>query len=183
MKPRLIILVVVLVIAGVVAAVSMNSRKNQPENAGDTVIAGPVIDGPVGIKKTLDKMDLPGEEPEEEPVFDVEVKVDQSGGQNRLYFHITEQHGYFVETLQLHFFFQPDDAGAEEIFLSSLFVNRFLRANDTLVHYTQLTPIEMDQIGKDMGTGENWRAEVISYNRARAEDPDASWDGYEIEEP
>ena len=63
MKPRLIILVVVLVIAGVVAAVSMNSRKNQPENAGAPEVKEPIVDGNPGIKKPLDKMDLPGEEP------------------------------------------------------------------------------------------------------------------------
>ena len=183
MKPRLIILVVVLVIVGVVAAVSMKSRVNPPENGGETEIVGPTIDGPAGVKKTLDKMDLPGREPVEEPVFDVDVKVDQAEGQNRLYFHITEQHGYFVETLQLHFFFQPDDPGAEEIDLQApLFVNKFLRANDTLVYYTQITPLEMEEIGGDMGTDDNWRAEVVSYNRARTEDPDPSWEGYKIEE-
>jgi hypothetical protein len=183
MKPRLIILIIVLVVVAVVAGVRMTSQPQEMDEVTKAQDLAPTVDGRPGIKKTLDQIRLPGSEPPEEPSFDVDIKVDLTEGKHRLRFYITEEHGYFVETLRMNLYYLSDEAEQDEaIFVTELFINRYLRANDTLEYYTELSPVEMSRIGGDMGTDDNWFAEIIYYHAAREQDPDPSWEGYETDQ-
>jgi hypothetical protein len=183
MKPRLVILIVVLVVVAVVAGVKMTSQPEETDEVTKAKNLAPTVDGQPGIKKPLDQIPLPGNEPPEEPSFDVDVKVDLAEGRHRLRFYITEEHGYFVETLRMNLYYLPDEAEQDEaMFITELFINRYLRANDTLEYYTELTPVEMNMIGEDMGTDDNWLAEIIYHHAAREQDPDPSWEGYKTDQ-
>jgi hypothetical protein len=52
------------------------------------------------------------------------------------------------------------------------YVNKYLRANDTLVDCMEIVGPELKMIGGDMGADENWGAQVTRYGRARMKDPD-----------
>jgi hypothetical protein len=182
MKPRLVILIIVLVVVAIVAGVRMSSKPTETE-VTVTPTDEPIRDGERGVTKTLDKMTLPGDEPTEEPSFDVDVQVDLAEGRHRLLFYITEEHGYFVETLRMNLYYLEDEAEQDEaMFVTELFINRYLRANGTLEYYTELTPVEMNMIGGDMGTDDNWLAQIVYYHAAREQNPDPSWEGYKIDQ-
>jgi hypothetical protein len=183
MKPRLIILIVVLVVVAVVAAVKRTSQPKETNEVTKARDLAPTVEGQSGFKKALHQISVPGDEPPEEPSFDVDIKVDQTEGKQRLRFYITEEHGYFVETLRMNLYYLPDEAEQDEaIFVTELFINKYLRANDTLEYHTELTPVEMNRIGGDMGTDDNWLAEIIYYHAVREEDPPPSWEGYETDQ-
>jgi len=116
---------------------------------------------------------LPGEEPEEDAQFDVNVRVDKASGKNRLILEVTERHGYYVETLQALIWYSGgtglDPASAPVVV--QFFMNRYLKANETLVDCIELVPGELRDIGGDIGMDSDWSAEITSYGRARAQNP------------
>lgn len=129
-------------------------------------------------RKTLAQRPLPGREPEDPPEapedFSVVVEVDHSSGKNRLYFNISEKHGYYVETFRLLAWYKkPGVTGPENSPLTVPdYVNDYLKANDTLRRCIEIVPAELSRVGGDMGTSENWEARIDEYNRARVKDPD-----------
>ncbi len=145
---------------------------------------GPTLDVPDGIKKTIEKIreeqkmiwqqDLPGEEPEEETEFSVRVTLDPTDGKDRLYYAITEAHDFYVETFTVDFWYKktPDMLFEDSPFAKSVIINDYLKANETLEGCFEWVPAELREIHGDMGTSENWAAEVRFYDRARLENPD-----------
>jgi len=163
MKPRLIILIVMA--AGLAAAFAV--RSSSPPKAGE----GEKETGDEG--KMVWQFELPGEEPEEEADFDVNVRVDTSTGKNRLVLEITEVHGYYVEYLVADIWYRGAKETEEAGSLLTLThrMNRYLKANETLVECLELVPRELSFVGGTIGTSEDWEAEITSYNRARAANP------------
>lgn len=176
MNIRLIILIVV----AAALAIAFAMRSAAPPGAQDDdmpiFLAGPEGNTPEQIlaaQKMIGNDPLPGEEPEEEADFDLRVTVDTSGGKNRLRLYITEAHGYYVEFFNLSVWYQGGDVTGEDDspLVISHKINNYLAANQTLSDCLDVVPSELSEIGDDIGTDADWAGEVVSYTRARAEDP------------
>ena len=101
---------------------------------------------PQRTTETLAAMELPGREPPETPTFTVELRVEPSDGKNRLYFDISEDHGYFVETLRIQFWRVVTDpvTGAEQRFRPiEEFLEVYIKEDETLTHHLELVPAEL----------------------------------------
>lgn len=174
MGPRLVILLVLAVILAILAGVKFSSPKpetvsNAPEatNTGDVEMIGVT-------NKRLDERPLAGEEPPVPPEFSIQVEVNKSTGKNRLEYWITEEHGYYVETFQIRFFHKenPDDTLADSSFFFDHFVNKFVPARESLHDCIEVVSAELVNVGGDIGETDNWGAEILTYGRARMENPD-----------
>ncbi len=142
-------------------------------NPKDPAIYRDDADDP-GNKQELTKLDIPGEEPPEEPVFHVTVTVDPTDGKDRLYYDITEEHGYFVETLNVAF--RHTTSGWEV----HHYINGVLRQNGTHSGHFDLSSAEIAAfLEGDMGSTGDWTGEVYNYHSARVEEPDSEWDGWD----
>jgi hypothetical protein len=120
------------------------------------------------------KRPLPGSKPDVPPVFDVRVEVDPTGEKNRLFLYITEEHGYYVETLTIAFryFDSPDLEWEDGTYVASSYLLDILKANETLKACADMTSNELVGIGGAMGDSSNWRAQVTKYGRARNKNPE-----------
>ncbi len=119
--------------------------------------------------------ELPGEEPAEEAEFDVTVRVDTSSGKNRLYFSISERHGYYVEAPTVRFWYsakgrhpEPEDAPVTR----SYYLDRYIPANGTLDFCFELVKPEIAHAGGDIGETGDWSARIDKYARARLKNPE-----------
>ena len=186
MSVRLLLLITVAAIVVVVLVTSQRKGPTpvvqieaEPDPSDESNIAvEPGVDpDQVQLRKTMLKdIPLPGEDPGIEPVFHVDVEVDTSTGQNRLAIKVTEEHGFFVETLRLAIWrrSRPDERYDH-------FVNDVLEARGTLVVESYLNPPEADAFGKeqDIGATGEWEAEVVHHGRVRLETPEnwpPGWD-------
>ncbi|MHC5111056.1 MAG: hypothetical protein ACYTHJ_14385 [Planctomycetota bacterium] len=126
------------------------------------------------LNKELNKFDLPGEEPEVEPEFDVQIEVDLSSGKNRLVSYINETHGYYVETLAILYWYKekPDMVAEDSPLTFEQHFDLYIPANETLKLCIEVVPAELSHVGGDIGESEKWGAEVIYYNRAREQNPE-----------
>ncbi len=124
-------------------------------------------------QQTLDTFPLPGREPTEKPDLDVRVEVNTSGDKNRLYFDISERHGYYVEQFRIRIWNKRDGSRtAEESALAlEQFFDRFLKANETLRLCMEVVPAELSEIGGSLGAPGDWAAEIAWHGRARRENP------------
>lgn len=125
-------------------------------------------------QQTLLQRDLPGEEPPEPADLSVRVEVDPTGGKNRLYLYISEAHGYYVEDFTAVIWHKGDGdvAGPEDAALQVTHpINKFLKANETLVDCLELVKPELDKVGGHIGQTGDWEAIVERYGRARTENP------------
>ena len=119
--------------------------------------------------------ELPGQEPEEPPVLNIDVHVDAASGKNRLLFNITEEHGYYVEEFNIQFWYKdnPEVQGPEDSPVSFIHpLDKYVKAHDTLADCVELSWAELIPVNGDMGTDENWEAEIIRHGRARLQNPD-----------
>ncbi len=165
MKPTLLILLAVLV---VVFIVRLTREPPAPDQIADNDPNVPTTIGKVGNQLELRERHLEGEEPDVPPVFQIQVEVPQDVGGNRIYLHITEEHGYYVETFNIYLYKKetPDQ-------FVELRYNRYLEANGTLTIKENIVGPELaTNFGGEMGTSEDWEARVQRYGRARVENPD-----------
>jgi hypothetical protein len=178
MGVRLLILVA---LAGGLAVYFAFAKKPAPaaEPEQDTLIM--TASGGVGetetvreIQKLVTEQDIGGEEPEVEPEFDLKVEVDTSSGKNRLYFTISEKHGYYVDEFQLvAYWVEEGVTGPEDSPLSvPIHLNLYKKANETLRTCVEIVPAELANIGGDIGTTKDWEVMLAAYGRAREENPD-----------
>ncbi len=181
MKVRLVILLVVLIAVIVYVATKGTRTTDVVIEAGSEGSSVVYSDNPVGPKETLTEMDLPGEEPDVSPEFEIAVRRDADDFKQRIYFEITETHGFFAETFRVRFYFTPTGKGqAARVLVFLHYVNEFLEANGTLANEVLISDAELDDlIGGDMGSSENWSAEIVMHGRVRIENPDPSWNGWE----
>lgn len=177
MNVRLLIL---LVVAGGMAVYFAVGKNKEPVVVELDAAADP-DSGDTGEKvetRTLSDFPLPGREPAEEPEtpddFSVTVEVDRSTGKNRLYFNITEKHGYYVETFRvLAWYKRPGVTGPEDSPLTvPVYLNDYLKANETLRTCIEVVPAELSRVGGDIGKSENWEARIEHYDRAREKNPE-----------
>ena len=120
------------------------------------------------------KRPLPGKEPAEPPNLAVSVEVDRTSGKNRLFFNITESHGYYVETFRIQFWYKREGVtGPDDSPLTfTVYKDDFLKANETYRTCAEVVPAELSRVGGDMGTTQNWDAEIVFHGRAREKNPD-----------
>ncbi len=120
---------------------------------------------------------LEGEEPPVPPELDIQIEVDPTGKKNRILYYITEAHGYYVEAFEIDFWYKPTpDTTKEEspLVRTQLLSSYYLKAKETLKGCFDVVTAEMDVIGGEMGTNENWGVEVFHHpqGRARMQNPD-----------
>ncbi len=173
MKPRIVILIVT--VAGL--AIYLATRATAPpveDIEFEDTITGEELRKIRLIQTLLAKRPLPGSEPAEASDLAIQVEVDESIEKNRLYFYITEAHGYYVETFEIYFYFNPDPDNPREddARACSAYIDDYVKANETLKGCIEVVPAEIQTIGGDMGTSENWEAEIVSHGRARMQNPD-----------
>ena len=104
----------------------------------------------------------------------VQVEVDRSKGKNRLFFTISEAHGFYVEQFRVRFWYVKEGVtGPEDSPVNvTQFFDRFLPAKDTLRVCMEVVPAELTRVNGDMGDTSNWKAEIVWHGRARAKNPD-----------
>lgn len=175
MKPRFLILLAAAIGLAVYFATAKNKATPKDEDEltfiGETgASAESIAEG----KIPLSSRKLPGKKPKEEPVFDVRVEVDPSGKKNRLYFSISEKHGYYVETFTIRaWYVRPGVTGPENSPLPlESYKDIYLRANETLRTCLEVVPAELGHVNGNIGTSANWEAEIALYGRAREKNPD-----------
>lgn len=178
MSTRLILLIVV---AGGLA-IAFAVKSSSPPSAEAEADSATKLDGAAGVsleeyrllQTALADRPLAGSEPEVPPEFVLDVSVDRTGRKNRIYVDISEVHGYYVETFRLLLYYKPtpDTTVDDSPLKIDHFVDRFLPANETLRVCFDVVPAELGRIGGALGGDDNWGAVVVSYNRARAQNPD-----------
>ena len=173
MSPRFLILI------AVAGGLAVFIAARGPATPPDLTTGGPggpgVPKGPDDPRKMpLWQFNLPGEEPAEEPDLAIEVDVDATGRKNRLYYTISESHDYYVETFYVDFYYKPtpDTDQFDSPFVMSEFINNYVKSGETLRGCLEVVPAEMQKFGGEMGTAENWGAEITHYGRARLKNPE-----------
>jgi len=170
MNARLIILIVLAGGLAVYFAVA-KSRPGKPSNEPPL----PKTEGPNVSAVPLNELPLPGSEPAVPPELAIKVEVDTSKGKNRLYFNITEAHGYYVEQFRIDAWYKREGVtGADDSPTGALdfFFDQYLKANETLRLCGEVVPEELRPVGGDIGSSENWDAEVTWHGRAREKNPE-----------
>ncbi len=176
MKPRFAILLVAAAIVGVALYVKKTAppvpTAPEAEDAADAL--SPEEQQRLDVQKTpLDRRPLPGREPPDPPVLSTTVEVDTSSGKNRVCAFVTEAHGYYVETFRIRIFHKGQNGGDGTPALEfEHYADSYLKANDTLRECVEVVPAELGDIGGEIGTSEDWGAEVTYHGRARLENPD-----------
>ena len=175
MSIRLVILLVLVVCLAVAFAVRSSAPPPAPTAAELDSGLTPEELNEIRIQQTpIVERELAGSKPEVPPEFFVYVRVDPTGKKNRLYLDVTEAHGYYVEGLTLDVWFSPGGAetgpGRSGVFTH--YINKYLKANETLVDCMDLVRPEIERIGGDMGVDADWAADVVRYGRARVANPD-----------
>jgi hypothetical protein len=174
MKPRLLILIV----AAAGLAVYFASLKSRPVStkvdAPDESILSDEERKQIDLtQKMLDTFPLSGKEPAEPADLSVLVEVDRSKGKNRLYFTISERHGYYVEQLKVRLWWkkggvkEPKDSPLD----AEQFFDRYLKANETLRLCMEVVPFELAKVGGDIGRTEDWGSEIAWHGRVRDKNP------------
>ncbi len=168
MNPRLLILCACLGGMAIWAAIP----RTPPMDQLGVIEAQPqdVIDG----KKMLYQWDLPGEDPPDELEFDLNVWVDDADDKNRLYFSISEVHGYYVESLNLDFYYKStaDTTYEDSKLRLPVYINNYIKAGETFTDFVEVVDAEIDSVTDDIGSTENWGVEVTGYGRAREKNPE-----------
>jgi hypothetical protein len=124
-------------------------------------------------QKTTDQFPLAGKEPAEPVELAVQTEVDRSKGKNRLYFTVSERHGYYVEQFRIRFWWKRGGVKNWEnapLVVEQLF-DRYLKANETLRLCMEVVPAELVRVGGDIGATGDWDAEVSWHGRVRAANP------------
>ncbi len=172
MKPRLIILAV----AAAALAIYWGTRTATPvDELEDVQIMSVEELTKLRLLQTLLELrPLEGSEPPVEADLSIQVDVVPTDEKHRLYFYITEAHGYYVETFEIAFYHKRDadtpiEEGEPDV---TTYVNNYLKANDTFKSCIEIVPAEFALIGRDMGTSQQWEARIESYGRARMQNPD-----------
>lgn len=118
---------------------------------------------------------LAGEEPPEEPELAITVEVDPTLAKNRLYYYISEAHGYYVESFKIEFYCNPTPEKPLPEDASPTFVQRvedYVEAGKTTKGCLEVVTAELGRCGGRMGRSENWEAEIVWHGRARGKNPD-----------
>jgi hypothetical protein len=162
-------LVILLVAAGGLALAFAFSSAKPPAAAGPEE-----VDDGSTVTKAIILYDLPGEDPAEPAEFDIRLEVDTSTIKSRLVIYIDETHGFYVETLDVRFWWKGDDPDLprDDSVISFVYhINNYIKANETFKDCIEVSAPEIETLGGDIGGPENWGVTLEKYYRARAENP------------
>ena len=164
------LIIVVLVLAGLAAW-----RFNSPPPD----VMGPIRNN-MAAEEDLKNLPLshadrepPGDAPDDDPEFEIRAEVNTAGGKSRLNYYISESHGFYVQYLQLSFWWkQRPDMTAEDSPLEITHeANVYIEAGKELKGCIEVVPAELASVGGEMGTDDNWGAEVLDYWYVRESNP------------
>lgn len=114
----------------------------------------------------------PADEP---PEMSIEIWVDPTDGKNRIYFDLTEAHGYYVDTCNLTFWYAGAEDGAgwrDSPLVVGHVLNNFVEAHSRLRSCIDIPWAELQKVGGHMGRTEHWRASVEACYRACVGNPE-----------
>lgn len=173
MNARLIILIV---LAGALAVYFALRKPPAPKPIEEIEAPNPQERADLDELQTpLPSRNLTGLTPPERPRFSIRMDVDNSKGKNRLLMYISEEHGFYADGFDIDFWYRktPDMPRADSpLPLNHKILNRYLPARETLVDCIELTDAEMRRINEDMGTAENWAAEIKHFGHCFLDNPD-----------
>lgn len=182
MSTRLIILAVIAAILALRFATTMSDPPKAETQEEASIYDGDgthsLEDIRVMQKDLWTRGDLPGKKPGVAAEPQVRVEVDTSGGKNRFYLYISESHGFYMDTITIDVWYTGENNEYNDdnspLTVTQRIMNKYLKANDTLVDCMEIVPTELDRIGGDIGDTQNWDAEVVSWmdNRVRESNPD-----------
>lgn len=178
MSIRLIILLIVGAILAVRFAMTSTAPPAELEDANMQTFdsdEGKSIEQIRNVQTPLWQRDIPGETPDEEAELVIRVEVDTSQGKNRMYFYITESHGYYIDTFNIDIWYvgnQEYDQDNSPLVITHRIMNKYLKVNDTLVDCLEVVPTELQNINNDIGETGYWEAEIVDWGRVREQNPD-----------
>lgn len=106
--------------------------------------------------------DLPGEQPAEPPDLELSLTVDPTDGKNRIYFTLSEANDYYVETFVLEFWYltDPDTEFEESPIQIEHHLDKYIKAGEVLEDCTDVVAAELEHVGGEMGTIDNWAGRI-----------------------
>ncbi len=156
--------IVIIVLAAAAAVFFMNAGKTAPAPVSTAQTIVPIYEQP--IPEEWQKV-------EGKPVnINVTPVRVNKGSQAILEFHMSEEHGYAVDAINLEFTYRyKDDDSGEWIQAGrpvGYFVKKRLEFNETLVDNTVLLSVEFEGVVPDLQatTVDNWTVRVLDYGRA-----------------
>jgi len=157
-KPLLIVLVLVLI--GLAAYTLLGTRSEVVPEVPETTVK----------PNSFEAEPENGIETDELPEFQVQVTPKKVGGQNKLEFAMTEAHGWWVNHIYVEAWYRElnEETGEWERKMErpvQYLCKDVLRFNETLVEETTLTDPELDDIGGDPGTTENWEGRIYKWHK------------------
>lgn len=176
MGPRLVILVVL----AIGLAVFLALRASRPAQVVEAEDAKAVGDRSPEEREQLDweqkqlsMLPLECNVPADPPELSIRWEV-PPGDKQAIRYYIDEAHGYYVETFDLEFFYKPtpDTTVDESPVVVPVYVDNYLKANETFHGCAFVVSAELKDIGGQMGTTENWGAEIVDYGRYCATNPE-----------
>jgi hypothetical protein len=173
MQARLIILIVAAGGLAVFFAVRTSSTADEPPEM-QGILSAKELEQIRSKSIMLQDLELKCEEPAGPADLSIRVEVDPTDNKDRLYYYITEANGFFVETLDVTFYYKPtpDTTPEASPFAFNQFLNQYVAANDTLRGCIEVVGRELRDAGGQIGRSENWAAEVLGYHRACTSNPD-----------
>ena len=176
---RVVVLVVVAAVLGVYAVSAKRAAKEkQTEPPPQTQVYEEDVDEVRLRQRPVWEQTPPaepGDIPPEEAEFEMNVWVDPDDGKFRLYYDIAEIHGYYADTFDVEFWYKdsPDVTDPEDSpLVIPVHINDFVKANDSLRGCIEIAWAELESVGGDMGTTENWDGWVVGHHQARLRNPD-----------
>ncbi len=154
-KPLVAVLVVVL------AALVVYLAMRQPPDTRP-----PIADTPPKDVPTIPGEDLGGVPADGPGDFQVAVVAKKVGAQSRLEFTVTEANGWGAQGVYIRFWHlvQNEETGEWEqddrMDPVEVLPGEPLRFGEPLVYETTLTGVELGQLGGELGTTEEWAAEI-----------------------
>ncbi len=159
-KPLLVILLVILAGAGAYALLRPTPDTG-PDLKGRQTVEDPFLKDPGGVPT-----DEPGD-------FHVDVEARKEGARNVLEFTVTESHGWGALAVYIRFWHQVKKADTDEWEQDPVFdpvtilSEHPLKLGEPLVAKTTLTGPELRPLNGELGTSEEWAAEVSQTKEIR----------------
>lgn len=156
---------IVLIVLGVGLAIYYGTRP--PVDPGAHVKVQVLPD--VEPNRLLWNYELPGEQPAEPPDLELSLSVDPADGKNRIYFTISEAHDYYVESFVLEFWYltDPDTEFEESPIQIEHPLDMYVKAGEVLESCTDVVPVELERVGGEMGTIDNWAGRITGRGGTR----------------
>ena len=114
--------------------------------------------------------DVEGVVPDTDPDLHVDVHVEREGEKAKIFFTVSESHGWYVDHLYIDFWYvEKDDSGEMKQIGRRLkyMCHNYLPFGETITEYTTPQSHEFPEID-DFGTTENWQAAAAEWGKVLA---------------